>query len=175
MNHPTRRAAARPGRASRPAVTAPSDDPAPAVGRRVFTGLALGAALLLAACGKEAAPPAAARAPAEVGVVTLQRERLDFQAELPGRTSARLAAEVRPQVGGLVRRRLFEEGAQVKAGQVLYELEPASLQASLASANAAVRKAEATLASATTTAKRQAELRRIDAISQQDEIGRAHV
>lgn len=169
MNHLTRRAAARPGRASRLAVTAPSDDPAPAVGRRVCFGLALGAALLLAACGKEAAPPAAARAPAEVGVVTLQQERLDFQAELPGRTSARLAAEVRPQVGGLVRRRLFEEGAQVKAGQVLYELEPASLQASLASANAAVRKAEATLASATTTAKRQAELRRIDAISQQDD------
>lgn len=120
----------------------------------------------LAGCGKAAPPPAPA-APVEVGVHRVEPQRQAIVTELPGRTSARLIAEIRPQVGGIVQRRLFEEGAQVRAGQVLYQIDPASFQASFASAQAGVAKAEATLNSAGVTARRNTELVKIDAISQQ--------
>jgi len=128
--------------------------------------------LLLAACGKDDAvgQAQAASAPAqkrEVGVVTVSPERLVLTSELPGRTSPRLVAEIRPQVGGIVQKRLFEEGAMVKAGQVLYQLDAAPYEATLNSARAALRKAEATVAVARSTAQRNAELVKIDAISQQ--------
>lgn len=129
---------------------------------------ALGLAGLLSACTREA-PPAASAAPPEVGVLTVQAERLPVLTELSGRTTPRLVAEVRPQVGGIVQRRLFEEGALVKAGQLLYELDPATLQATHASARAAVRKAQSTVNANNTVARRNRELRKIDAISQQDE------
>jgi membrane fusion protein (multidrug efflux system) len=112
---------------------------------------------------KSAAPPP----PKDVGVVTLKTERLAFTTELSGRTVAPVVAEIRPQVGGIVQKRLFSEGSQVKAGQPLYQLDPAPFQASYASAQANLRKAETSAAAARTVARRNAELVKIDAISQQ--------
>ena len=126
----------------------------------------LGVTLLLAGCSQE--PPAAApRGPVEVGVHIVAAQRQAITTELPGRTAARLVAEIRPQVGGIVQRRLFEEGSQVRAGQTLYQLDPASYEAVHASAQAGVAKAEATLRSAEVTARRNVELAKIEAISQQ--------
>ena len=105
----------------------------PFTARRVM--LALVFAATAAGCGKKDATPAAPKVQ-QVGVYTVVAQRQAVTTELPGRTSARLIAEIRPQVGGIVLRRLFEEGAQVKAGQVLYEIDPASYQAALASAQA---------------------------------------
>ncbi|MBC7940280.1 MAG: biotin/lipoyl-binding protein, partial [Chitinophagaceae bacterium] len=106
---------------------------------------------LLAACGKKP-PPAAPPSTPQVGVYTVQPQRQAITAELPGRTSARLVAEIRPQVGGIVQQRLFEEGAQVRAGQALYQLDPASFQAAQASAQAGLVKAEASANAARATA-----------------------
>lgn len=142
--------------------------------RLTRTGLACALALGLlggiAGCSRaSSAPPQAPSdaAVAQVGVVTLQAENQPITTELSGRMRARLSAEIRPQVGGIVQRRLFEEGALVKAGQVLYQLDPASYQAAYASAQASVAKAEATLNAAKTAARRNAELAKIDAVSQQ--------
>lgn len=126
------------------------------------------ATALLAGCSKDASKNApVARKPVQVGVVTIESQRLAINTELPGRTSALLTAEIRPQIGGIVRQRLFTEGALVKAGQVLYEIEPASYQAAYASTQASVRKAESTVAAAQIVARRSAELLKIDAVSQQ--------
>ncbi len=131
-------------------------------------GLATLLAALLATAGCSPSPPAAAPAtPPQVGVHTVVAQRQAILAELPGRTSASQVAEIRPQVGGIVQRRLFTEGALVKAGQPLYQIDPASYQADVASAQAALAKTEATLAAARLTAARQAELLKIDAISRQ--------
>jgi membrane fusion protein (multidrug efflux system) len=124
--------------------------------------------LLVTAAGCSRSPPAAApRAPVQVGVFMVQPQRQAILLELPGRTSARLIAEIRPQIGGIVKQRLFEEGAQVKAGQVLYEIDAASYQAAVASAEASVAKSAAAVNSLALIAKRNAELAKIDAISQQ--------
>ncbi|ADV00123.1 efflux RND transporter periplasmic adaptor subunit [Alicycliphilus denitrificans] len=134
-----------------------------------FPGLAciLALSLLLAACGDKNAKPAAAEQPPEVGVVTLQPERRVVTTELPGRTTAFLSAEIRPQVGGIVQKRLFTEGARVAAGQVLYQLDPAPYEVALASAEAQLARARATLNTARTNARRNAELVKIDAVSRQ--------
>ncbi|MDM0149063.1 MULTISPECIES: efflux RND transporter periplasmic adaptor subunit [unclassified Variovorax] len=137
-------------------------------GLRIGLALGLVAALVAAGCSRtdsaKAAKPAQVR---EVGVVTLKTERLAFSTELSGRTVAPVIAEIRPQVGGIIQKRLFTEGSQVKEGQPLYQLDPAPFQAVHASAQANVRKAESTLATARTVARRNAELVKIDAISQQ--------
>lgn len=138
--------------------------------RRLRIGLALGLATALIAAGCSRTDSAKAAKPPqtrEVGVVTLKTERLAFSTELSGRTVAPVIAEIRPQVGGILQKRLFTEGSQVKEGQPLYQLDPAPFQAVHASAQANVRKAESTLATARTVAKRNAELVKIDAISQQ--------
>jgi len=129
--------------------------------------LMLGLALL-SACGKKDAPPPAARPPQAVSVVTLKPQEVQLTRELPGRVNPLLIAEVRPQVNGLVRERLFTEGGLVKAGQPLYQLEDATYRANLASAQAALARAQASLKSAQLTASRSAELVQIDAISKQD-------
>jgi membrane fusion protein (multidrug efflux system) len=131
--------------------------------------LALGLLGAIAGCsGSSASPQSLAAPPAvQVGVVTLQPENQPITTELSGRTRSRLSAEIRPQVGGIVQQRLFEEGALVKAGQVLYQLDPASYKAADASAQASVAKAEATVNAAKTAARRNAELAKIDAVSQQ--------
>lgn len=136
----------------------------------LVTALAIAA---LAGCSRTSveapgtAKAAAAAPEKEVGAVTLKHEPLALSTELPGRTAAPVIAEIRPQVGGILKERLFTEGSQVKAGQVLYQLDPASLQAAHASAQASVRKAESALATARTVAKRNSELVKIDAISRQ--------
>ncbi|MDO9228095.1 MAG: efflux RND transporter periplasmic adaptor subunit [Syntrophales bacterium] len=108
-------------------------------------GVWLTGILILGGCGQQTAtngPPKGG--PPEVAVVTIQPKRLVMTTELAGRTSANLVAEVRPQVGGIIQKRLFAEGADVKAGQVLYQIDPAPFQAAYdnAAANlAAMRKA----------------------------------
>ena len=139
---------------------------------RIGWALGLAAGVIASGCSRtDAAGTTAAGAPAaqvrEVGVVTLKTERLTFNTELAGRTVAPVIAEIRPQVGGILQKRLFTEGSQVREGQVLYQLDPAPFQAAHASAQASVRKAESTLATARTVAERNAELVKIDAISQQ--------
>ncbi len=104
----------------------------------------------------------------EVGVVTLKAQPAALKAELAGRTSAYLVAEVRPQVTGIIQKRLFVEGADVKAGVALYQIDPATYQASLDSAKAALAKAEANLFSAKLKADRYKDLVGIKAVSQQD-------
>ena len=105
---------------------------------------------------------------AEVSVVTLKLQRVMLTTELPGRTSAYLIAEVRPQVGGIIQKRLFTEGSDVKEGEVLYQIDPAVYQATYNSAKAALAKAEANLIPIRLKAGRYAELVKINAVSQQD-------
>ncbi len=104
----------------------------------------------------------------EVGVVTLTLQSTTLKSELAGRTAAQMVAQIRPQVGGIVQKRAFTEGAMVKAGELLYQIDPASYQATQASAKASVARAEATAAAARLKSKRQADLFDIEAISQQD-------
>jgi membrane fusion protein (multidrug efflux system) len=126
----------------------------------------LGAALLVGCSGSHNGgggyPPAA------VKVVTLRAQSLTLTRELPGHTSAFLVAEVRPQVTGIVNRRLFTEGGAVQAGQVLYELDDRTYQAQYDGAAAALKNAQATLEAAQFRERRSAELRKIDAVSAQD-------
>ncbi len=145
--------------------------------RFIRTGLACALAIgllgAIAGCSgsssSSSAPSGAQQglAAAQVGVVTVQPENQPVTTELSGRTRSRLSAEIRPQVGGIVQQRLFEEGALVKAGQVLYQLDPASYKAAYASAQASVAKSEATVNAAKVTARRNAELAKIEAVSKQ--------
>ena len=114
--------------------------------------------LVLAGCQESVSPPAA-QTP-QVGVVTLQPQPYTLTSELPGRTSAYRVAEVRPQVNGILQKRLFEEGSEVKAGQQLYQIDAAVYQASYKSA-------EASLASARSLAERYRELVGDQAVSKQ--------
>lgn len=124
------------------------------------------AAVLLAACqDKPAAAPAARPAPVEVGVITVTAQDAPLQLSLPGRLSASKVAEIRPQVGGLVRERLFTEGSMVAAGQPLYQLDPASFEAEHARSAAALQKAQAQLDSARIKVQRDAELLRAEFLS----------
>lgn len=138
--------------------------------RATLAALGVLSAALLAGCNSAAAPNAAAapRGPAEVGVVTLQARPLSLSTELSGRTVATVVAEVRPQVGGIIRERLFAEGSDVKAGQLLYRIDPAPFQASHDSARAALAKAQANLETLRPKAARYKELAEIKAVSQQD-------
>jgi membrane fusion protein (multidrug efflux system) len=122
---------------------------------------------VLAGCGpKEAAPQEPGAVP--VTVVTLAPETVTLMRELPGRATPYLVAEVRPQVNGIVERRLFTEGGLVEAGQPLYQIDDATYRASYASAEAAVARARANLNSAQLVARRSEGLVAINAVSQQD-------
>jgi len=132
--------------------------------------LALAGALLLAACGgKEppAGPGAGGPGAPAVTVLTVQAESVAVARELPGRTSPYLIAELRPQVTGIVKQRLFTEGSEVKAGQVLYQIDPATYQAAHDSARANLARAEANLYAARLKAERYADLVKIEAVSKQ--------
>ncbi|MGO3532542.1 efflux RND transporter periplasmic adaptor subunit [Pseudomonas helleri] len=120
----------------------------------------------LGGCSADDAPPVAQTPKVQVMTVQLQRQALTT--ELAGRTQAFMLADIRPQVGGIVQQRLFVEGAEVKAGQALYQIDPAPYKATLAEAQATASKARVTLKSAQATATRNAALVKIDAISQQD-------
>ncbi|HWG78117.1 MAG TPA: efflux RND transporter periplasmic adaptor subunit [Steroidobacteraceae bacterium] len=135
--------------------------------------LALGALLLVAGCARQAAAPAAAAGGMgdfrpQVTVVTLKSEPVTLTRELPGRTSAYRVADVRPQVSGIVKRRLFVEGSLVHAGQVLYDIDASLYRAQYDNAQAALQKAQANETAANLAAKRSAELIKIDAVSAQD-------
>lgn len=126
--------------------------------------------LALGACSKAPAPggmPPGASAPPEVGVVTLQAEAVAITSELAGRTAASVVAEIRPQIGGIVKERAFREGGEVKAGELLYQIEPALYQANLESAKANLTKAEANLTTLRLKAERYKELLAARAVSQQ--------
>lgn len=123
----------------------------------------------LVSCGKKGGPggPPQAGTP-EVSVVTMQTQRVALTTELPGRVAASRTAEVRPQVGGIIQERLFTEGSDVKAGAVLYQIDPASYQAVHDGAAAALAKAEANVAPLRLKAERYKELLDSEAVSKQD-------
>ncbi|MCX5856098.1 MAG: efflux RND transporter periplasmic adaptor subunit [Deltaproteobacteria bacterium] len=124
--------------------------------------------LILVSCGQQATSGSQKGGPPEVAIVVVQPERVAITTELPGRTSAYLVAEVRPQVGGIIQKRLFTEGGEVKAGSVLYQIDPATYQAAYASAKAALARAEANITTTRLRAERYKELVAIKAVSQQD-------
>ncbi len=124
---------------------------------------------LAAGCAKHGKPagPAGGMMP-EVSVITVQPEPVTLFDELPGRVSAFLVAEVRPQVSGIIQKRLFEEGADVKEGDPLYQIDSAVYEANYAAAKAALARAEANLTSVRSRAERYKELVAAKAVSQQD-------
>ena len=134
---------------------------------RHFVRLLVCAPLALAACQKKPAGPPPA-GPPEVGVVTLAPEAAPLRTELAGRVAAFQTAEVRPQVNGVIRARLFQEGASVRAGQVLYEIEPAQYRATVDQAAAALASAQAAVGANRLQAERLAELVKINAVSRQE-------
>lgn len=123
-------------------------------------------ALALAAC--DGAPEGAEAPKPAVTVATLEARPVTVTRELPGRTSAWLVAEVRPQVSGIVARRLFTEGGLVEAGQPLYQIDDAAFRATAASARAQLQRAEASRVAARLAARRAGELVEISAVSRQD-------
>jgi membrane fusion protein, multidrug efflux system len=104
----------------------------------------------------------------EVVVDAVQPQPVELSTELPGRTSSYLVAEIRPQVNGIIQKRLFKEGSDVKAGQVLYQIDPAPFQAALDNARAALGKAEAHVPAIRLKMQRYKELLTDKAVSQQD-------
>src|SRR5258707_11890599 len=138
--------------------------------QRVYLGLGVPAAMLLAvvlgACS-DAKTPAPPQVP-EVAVTTVHRASVPITTELPGRTSAYLVAQVRARVDGIVLKREFKEGGEVKTGQRLYQIDPAPYIAALNSATASLQKAEANLASTTAQAERYKVLVAANAVSKQE-------
>lgn len=120
----------------------------------------------LSGCGKKEQPPPPG--PPTVGYVVLKTQSVTIGTDLPGRTSPYRVAEVRPQVSGVILRRTFVEGNVVKAGQQLYQIDPAPYEAALATARATLRKAEASVVSARLLAERYKPLAEARAVSQQD-------
>lgn len=137
---------------------------------RLALPLALAAAGLVGAC--RGAPPAAPPGgPVEVGVITVAPTPVTLTRELPGRTSAFRVAEVRARVNGIVLKRYFTEGSEVKEGQRLYLIDPAPYQAAADGAAAALARAEANLANARLVAQRYGDLVKDDAVSRQEADG----
>ena len=130
----------------------------------IFSALA-SAALLLFGC--DGTPPPHATAP-KVTYMPLAAQVVTLTTELPGRTSAFMISEVRPQVNGIIKERLFVEGSDVKEGQVLYQIDPALYQATYDSANANLAKAEANAKAARLLAERYASVVRVNAVSKQE-------
>ncbi|HVN97792.1 MAG TPA: efflux RND transporter periplasmic adaptor subunit [Syntrophorhabdaceae bacterium] len=136
---------------------------------RTRLGIAVGLTLIcltLAGCSKSKAPLQGI-AP-EVAVVVLKAERVPIITELPGRTSAFLIAEVRPQVSGVIQKRLFNEGDDVQFGQPLYQIDPATYEAAYEGAKAALARAEANAVSVASRVGRYKELVAVSAVSNQE-------
>ena len=122
-------------------------------------------ALMLAACGQptmDSAPPTP-----QVSTALVASSRLDLTEDLPGRVEAVRVAEIRPQVSGIVQQRMFEQGREVRAGQPLFQINPAPFAADRDTAAAASQRAEAAFARAQVQTKRLAPLVETDAISRQ--------
>lgn len=132
-------------------------------------------AMLVGGCGnrEDGGAPSSARAappPPPVGVITTALQSIALQTELPGRVEARRVALVRARVNGVVQKRLFVEGSDVKAGQALFQIDPAPYQAALDTAQAALAKAQANLAQATALSERYQPLAQAKAVSEQDYV-----
>jgi len=137
--------------------------------RTILLAGLLSAILLTTGCNRQetaGAPPQPP--PLEVAVLTIAPQQVVLTTELSGRTAPHRVAEVRPQVGGIIEKRLFTEGAYVKAGEALYQIDAASYSAAYASARATLTRAEANLAPLKLKKDRFADLVKIKAVSQQD-------
>ncbi|MBN9371341.1 MAG: efflux transporter periplasmic adaptor subunit [Hydrogenophaga sp. SCN 70-13] len=148
----------------------PSSFPLPR-SRAAKTLVAIALAALVVACGKQGAPAQAgggAPPPPEVGVITVALGDVGLVNELPGRLEASRVSEVRARAAGILQQRLFREGSEVKAGQRLFQIDPAPYQATLQSARATLARAEANLTQAKALAERYAPLVKENAISQQE-------
>jgi membrane fusion protein (multidrug efflux system) len=137
---------------------------------RSRTAILAAIALTLAACGqgKGGAAGGQGHGPTPVGVIIAKTEPVTLTSELTGRTSAYLVSEVRPQVNGIVKARLFQEGGYVRAGQALYQIDPATYQAAYNSAAAGLAQAQAAATAAKLKADRYKGLVEINAVSKQD-------
>ena len=136
---------------------------------------ALPVAVLLAACGAKSGdqakgPPGGGMPPAEVGVITVAPRSVGLITELPGRLEASRVAQVRARAAGIVNKRLFREGSDVRAGQPLFEIDSAPYRAAAASAAASVARAQANLTQAAAQAERYKPLLEANAISKQDYV-----
>ncbi|HDI60873.1 MAG TPA: efflux RND transporter periplasmic adaptor subunit [Desulfobacteraceae bacterium] len=138
-------------------------NPIPGIATLLIAGL-----LLCGGCQEQKGQTAPPRRTPEVATVTVSPQRVELTTELPGRTSAFRIAEIRPQVNGLILKRLFEEGADVKEGQLLYRIDPVPFQVALNSAQASLGKARANLPAIQSRAARYHELLADRAVSQQD-------
>lgn len=128
-------------------------------------GLLALAVLMLAGCGQ--AEPEVALPPPPVSVTTVTPSRLELSEVLPGRVAAVRIAEIRPQVSGIVQRRLFEQGAEVQAGQPLFQINPAPFKADADATGAALQRAEVALARAQLQTRRLQSLVEVGAVSRQ--------
>ena len=140
------------------------------VGQQVALAAAAILILLLVAWllfGRSAAPPPPAPGPTPVGVMIVAEQPVQLSAELPGRTSPYETSDVRPQVDGIIRARLFTEGDYVRAGQPLYRIDPVSYEAQAANARASLAKARAATIAADGQVRRYAELVKRDFVSKQ--------
>lgn len=136
--------------------------------RQRYAGSLLAAMALLGLAGCDGAPQAQdAPAPLQVSVMTLAGEDLVISEDLPARVAALRSAEIRAQISGIVQRRLFEQGAEISAGTVLFQINPAPFKTDVDSAAAALQRAEAVLARARIQVDRLVLLLRTEAISRQ--------
>lgn len=127
-------------------------------------------AVALSGCGEQKSSAGAAKAPpTEVEVQTIALDTAIVHTDLSGRTSAYQIAEVRPQVSGIIQKRLFDEGKLVKAGEQLYQIDPAIYEANVRSAQAAVAQAKASLSLKKANAARSAQLVKANAVSKQSD------
>jgi membrane fusion protein (multidrug efflux system) len=138
------------------------------IANRIVAALVLIGVLTLTGCGQQTTGGPPQGGPPEVAVVEVKPETVAITTELAGRTSAYLVAEVRPQVGGIIQKRLFNEGADVRAGQVLFRIDAAPFQAALNNATAGLSRSEANLLAIRLKADRLRELLADKAVSQQD-------
>ncbi len=137
--------------------------------RLVFLIIGLLMLVSLAGCGhKQDQAHKGEMPPAEVGVVTVTAEAVPLTAELPGRIDAIRVAEVRARATGILLQRLFKEGADVKAGDILFQIDPAPLKANYNNVKANLAKAEANLKATQSKAERYKTLVEINAVSKQD-------
>ncbi|MGZ5155526.1 MAG: efflux RND transporter periplasmic adaptor subunit [Caldimonas sp.] len=149
------------------------DRAGPAERRALQLSLVVAAATLIAACGQKpdaGKAPGGGPPPAEVGVVSVAPRPVGLVTELPGRLEASRVAQVRARVAGIVLKRLFTEGSDVKAGQPLFQIDSASYQATVASAQASLARAQANVTQATAQAERYKPLLEANAISKQDYV-----
>lgn len=134
-------------------------------------GVALAVLSIFAGCGEKpqaGAAPGAGMPPPEVAVMTVAPQRLTISNELPGRLEATRVAQVRARVAGIVQKRAFREGSEVKAGELLFKIDAAPYQAVLESTQAALARAEANLTQASLKLQRYKPLVEINAVSKQE-------